>query len=487
MWFDYVLLVAGILLLLSVVSSKASGRLGMPALLLFLVIGMLAGSEGIGGINFDDAQLAQSLSVIALVFILFSGGFDTVWQEIRPVLTSGITLATAGVVMTAGLVGVFAVYVLGYSWTSAMLLGAIVSSTDAAAVFATLRSKGVGLRGNLKSLIELESGSNDPMAILLTTGIISLINAPEGSPLALAPSFVLQLVLGAVAGYGFGRAMAAVLNRMRLGYDGLYPVLLMAMVLVTYSATALVGGNGFLAVYLAGIVVGNRSVIHGRSLRHFFDGVAWLMQIVMFLTLGLLVFPSQLISVAWIGLLVSAFLMFVARPISVFLALLPFRMHWRKVTMVGWVGLRGAVPIILATFPLLAGVPQANEIFNLVFFIVLTSVLVQGSSIPQVARWLRVDAPLQNRPRAPLAFEPTEGIRGDMVEIDLPADSPGVGKRLVDLGLPPGALMVLVGRGRRFFVPDGSTQLEAGDTLFLLCNAETRRQVKSILGIEQWS
>ena len=487
MWFDYVLLVAGILLLLSVVSSKASGRLGMPALLLFLVIGMLAGSEGIGGINFDDAQLAQSLSVIALVFILFSGGFDTVWQEIRPILAPGVTLATVGVMLTAGLVGVFSVYVLGYNWQTAMLLGAIVSSTDAAAVFATLRSKGVGLRGNLKPLIELESGSNDPMAILLTTGIISLITAPDSSLLALTPSFLLQLALGALAGYGFGRGMAAALNRMRLGYDGLYPVLLMAMVLLTYSVTALVGGNGFLAVYLAGIVVGNRSVIHGRSLRHFFDGVAWLMQIVMFLTLGLLVFPSQLLPVAGIGLLVSAFLMFVARPLSVFLALLAFRLHWRKVTMVGWVGLRGAVPIILATFPLLAGVPQANEIFNVVFFIVLTSVLVQGSTIPQVARWLRVDAPLQNRPRAPLAFEPTEGIRGDMVEIDLPDDSPGVGKRLVDLGLPPGALMVLVGRGQRFFVPDGSTQLEAGDTLFLLCNEETLRQVKSILGIEQWS
>jgi cell volume regulation protein A len=483
MWLDYVLLVAGILLLLSVVSSKASGRLGMPALLLFLVIGMLAGSEGLGGINFDDAQLAQSLSVIALVFILFSGGFDTVWHEIRPILGAGVTLATVGVLLTAGLVGLFAIYVLGYDWRLAMLLGAIVSSTDAAAVFATLRSKGVGLRGNLKSLIELESGSNDPMAILLTTGIISLISAPGSSPLTLAPSFVLQLVLGALVGYVGGRMMAGVLNRMRLGYDGLYPVLLMALVLLTYSATALIGGNGFLAVYLAGIVVGNRSIIHGRSLRNFFDGLAWLMQIVMFLTLGLLVFPSQLVTVAGMGLLVSAFLMFVARPLSVFLALLPFRTHWRETVMVGWVGLRGAVPIILATFPLLAGVPQANEIFNLVFFIVLTSVLVQGSTIPQVARWLRVDAPLSSRPRAPLFFEPSEGISGDMAELDLPNDSPGVGKRLVDLGLPPGALMVLVGREQRFFVPDGSTQLEAGDTLFLLCNAETLRQVKGVLGI----
>lgn len=454
-------------------------------MLLFLAIGMLAGSDGLGGINFEDTQLAQSLSVVALVYILFSGGCDTVWRQVRPVLAPGIALATGGVFMTAGLVGVFAVYVLGYDWLTAMLLGAIISSTDAAAVFATLRSNGVGLRSNLKSLIELESGSNDPMAILLTTTIISLIGAPDSSLLMVLPGFVLQLALGALAGYGFGRAMAAVLNRVRLGYDGLYPVLLMAMVLVAYSATALAGGNGFLAVYLAGIVVGNRSVIHGRSLRHFFDGVAWLMQIVMFLTLGLLVFPSQLVSVIGIGLLVSAFLIFVARPLAVLLSLLPFRLHWRKVTMVGWVGLRGAVPIILATFPLLAGVPQANEIFNLVFFIVLTSVLVQGSSIPLVARRLHVDAPLQNRLRAPITFEPTDGICGEMVEIDLAAGSPGVGRRLVDLGLPPGALLVLVGRGPRFFVPDGSTQLEANDTLFLLCSAEAQRPVRNILGIER--
>jgi cell volume regulation protein A len=273
------------------------------------------------------------------------------------------------------------------------------------------------------------------------------------------------------------------LNQLRLGYEGLYPVLLLALVLLTYSVTAWIGGNGFLAVYLAGIVVGNRSVIHQRSLRSFFEGLAWLMQIAMFLTLGLLVFPSQLFSVAGSGLLMSAFLLLLARPLSVFLALAPFRMQWRKVVMVGWVGLRGAVPIILATFPLLAGIPEAKNIFNLVFFVVLTSVLIQGSTIPQMARWLRVAAPLPARRRSPLVFEPTEGIRGDLVEIDLPAGSPGVGRRLVNLGLPPGTLMVLIGREQRFFVPDGSTVLEAGDTLFVLCTSEALRQVKGILGI----
>jgi len=452
-------------------------------MLLFLAIGMLAGSDGLGGINFEDTQLAQSLSVVALVYILFSGGCDTVWRQVRPVLAPGIALATGGVFMTAGLVGVFAVYVLGYDWLTAMLLGAIISSTDAAAVFATLRSNGVGLRSNLKSLIELESGSNDPMAILLTTGLITLILLPESSLLALAAGFVTQMLLGGLAGYLWGRLMAVLINQLRLGYEGLYPVLLLALVLLAYSVTAWIGGNGFLAVYLAGIVVGNRRILHQRSLRSFFEGLAWLMQIAMFLTLGLLVFPSQLFAVAGSGLLMSAFLLLLARPISVFLALAPFRMHWRKVVMVGWVGLRGAVPIILATFPLLAGIPEANNIFNLVFFVVLTSVLIQGSTIPQMARWLRVAAPLPARRRSPLVFEPTEGIRGDLVEIDLPAGSSGVGRRLVNLGLPPGTLMVLVGREQRFFVPDGSTVLEAGDTLFVLCTAEALRQVKGILGI----
>lgn len=483
MWLDYALLIGGVLLLLSVISSKASGRLGMPALLLFLVIGMLAGSEGIGGIAFDDAGLAQSLSVLALVFILFSGGFDTVWQEIRTVLAPGAVLSTVGVFLTAALIGVFGVYVLGYSWLEALLLGSIISSTDAAAVFAILRSKGVGLRSNLKSLIELESGSNDPMAILLTTGVISLLSNPELTFASMIPAFFLQMLLGAFLGWFCGWLMAVIINRLRLAYDGLYPVLLIALVLLTYSITALLGGNGFLAVYLAGIMVGNRSVIHRRSLMRFFDGLAWLMQIVMFLTLGLLVFPSQLIPVAGIGLFVSLFLMFVARPLSVFLTLLPFRMNVREVAMVGWVGLRGAVPIILAIFPLLAGIGRANEIFNLVFFVVLTSILVQGSTIPLAARWLRVDSPLRARPRAPIIFEPTEGVEGDMVELDLPATSPGVGKRLVDLGLPPGALLVLIGRNNRFLVPDGSTQLEAEDTLFFLSDTETLHEIKQILKV----
>jgi potassium/hydrogen antiporter len=481
MLFDYILLGTAILLVLSVVSSKASGRLGVPTLLLFLVIGMLAGSEGVGGIEFADAYMAQSLGVVALIFILFSGGFDTAWTQVRPILGHGLVLATFGVLLTALIVGLFATYVLDFSLYEGLLLGAIVSSTDAAAVFAILRSRGVGLRSNLKSLIEFESGSNDPMAVFLTTAMIQLITLPDASLLDLVRQFFLQMVLGAIFGYLAGRGMVYVINRVNLEYEGLYPVLSVGLVLLVYGAATLLGGNGFIAIYAAGLVMGNINLIHRRSLMRFHDGLAWLMQIVMFLTLGLLVFPSQVWAVAGSGLLVSAFLIAVARPISVFLGLLPFRMSLRKISLVSWVGLRGAVPIVLATFPLVAGVENANPIFNLVFFIVLTSILIQGSTIPIVARWLRVDAPMRMRPRSPLEFEAVNGIRGELVEIELPPNSPFTDKRLVELGLPQGALLTLIGRDNEFLVPSGSTVLQAEDRLFLLSAPETLAQVKQMM------
>jgi cell volume regulation protein A len=479
--FTYILLGAAILLLLSVIASKASGRLGVPALLLFLLIGMLAGSEGIGGIEFSDAYLAQNLGVVALVFILFSGGLDTTWAHVRPVLAHGLLLATAGVLITALLVGGFAMWVLEFSWREALLLGAIISSTDAAAVFATLRTQGIGLRGSLQSLIELESGSNDPMAIFLTTAMVGLLTNPAASLWGLVPMFLMQMVVGGAAGYLLGRGMVYVINWLNLAYEGLYPVLSIALVLLAYSVTDLIGGNGFLAVYLAGLVVGNTFVIHRRSLLRFHDGLAWLMQIVMFVTLGLLVFPSRLLPVVGIGLVTSAVLILVARPLAVLLCLAPLRMSLRKIGMVGWVGLRGAVPIILATFPLMARVPQAEMIFNLVFFIVLTSVLVQGSTIPLVARWLHMAAPMRHRPRSPLEFEPINGVRGELAEIELTAQSPVVGRRLVDLRLPRGALLVLIGRGESFIVPSGGTVLQAGDLLHLLAEPEAMARVKEMV------
>lgn len=390
--FEYILLGVAVLLLLSVVSSKASTQLGVPALVLFLVIGMLAGSDGPGGIDFDNPLLAQSLGTVALVFILFSGGLDTRWKEVQPVLWRGAALSTLGVILTAIIAG-YAIYsVLDFSIQEAMLLASIISSTDAAAVFSILRSRNISLKGELRPLLELESGSNDPMAIFLTTSLISLILSQTTSPSAIVPLFAQQMALGAVLGYLMGRAMVHIINRIHLDYQGLYPILTISLVLITYGTTAILGGNGFLAVYLAGLTLGNYPFVNKRSLMNDHDSLAWMMQIVMFLTLGLLVYPSRLIPVAGIGLFICAVLMFMARPMSVLLCLLPFRrMSLAEKVMISWVGLRGSVPIILATFPLTSGIKEADTIFNIVFFVVLTSVLVQGSTIPFVARRLGLE------------------------------------------------------------------------------------------------
>ena len=478
---EYMLAGAAILLLLSIIASKVSDKLGIPALLIFLVVGMLAGSDGPGGIHFDDPFIAQFLGVVALSFILFAGGLDTNWASVRPVLWSSIALSTTGVLITAVLVGWFATVVLGFSLLEGLLLGAIISSTDAAAVFSVLRSKNVSLRGNLKPLLELESGSNDPMAVLLTIGFVSLLLHPGDSVLDLIPMFIRQMALGTLLGYLMGRGMVYLVNNLKLEYEGLYPVLSLSLVLLTYGATATAGGNGFLAVYIAGLVLGNRNFIHKKSLMRFHDGLAWLMQISMFLVLGLLVFPSRLVHVIGTGLAVSLFLMLVARPAGVFFNTVFSGMTVREKTMVSWVGLRGAVPIILATFPLLAGIPKADMIFNMVFFIVLSSALLQGTTIPVIAKWLGVDAPIPVKPTYPLECEPTGKMKCDLTEIVIPDNSAASNKRILELGLPDGTLVVLINRGDDFFVPGGGTVLQPGDRLLVLTDENTLNKMRAII------
>jgi potassium/hydrogen antiporter len=483
--FEYILLAAASLLLLSILLSKASGRLGLPVLLLFLAIGMLAGSDGPGGIYFDDARIAQALGVLALVLILFAGGLETRWERVRPALWSGVSLATLGVLMTAVLVAWFLRLVLNFSWPEGLLLGAIVSSTDAAAVFAVLRSRSVSLKGELEQLLELESGSNDPMAVFLTLGFIRLLTTPAASPLELVPLFFMQMGLGAAFGYAMGRLMTFLVNRARLEYEGLYPALTLSLVLLTYGLTASLGGNGFLATYLAAIVFGNSDFIHKRSLVRFHDGLAWLMQIVMFLTLGLLVFPSRLRAVAGTGLLVAAFLLFVARPLSVFAGLLFSKLGLREKALVSWVGLRGAAPIILATFPLLAGVPRAETYFNVVFFVVLTSGLLQGPTIPRIARWLGVDAPFTAKRRQWLEYVPPGKTRNDLAEVVVAPGSAAVGRRVLDLGFPPGSLIVLIVRGEETIVPTGGTVIEAGDELLIFADRDELARIRAVTAPEE--
>lgn len=477
------MLVVALLLLAALGASKLSTRLGVPGLLLFLAIGMLAGSDGPGGIWFDDARLSQSIGAIALAFILFSGGLETNQQAIRPVLWQGLSLSTLGVALTAALIGTFAHFVLRTTWLEGLLLGAIVSSTDAAAVFSILRSKSVSMKGRTQPLLEFESGSNDPMAVLLTVGLIQAITQPDTGPLGFLLLLVLQLTIGALAGYAAGRASLWALNRFRLESDGLYPVFTIAVVLLTYSGASLLQGNGFLAVYLGGIVLGNGEFLHRRSLVRFHDGLAWLMQITMFLVLGLLVFPSQLVPVAPSALFLALFLIFIARPVAVMIALARAQLRLRQKLLIGWVGLRGSVPIILATFPLLAGLPVAPMLFNVVFFIVLTSVLLQGTTIPLMTRLLRLEAPLPRRKQYPLEFVPVTRTTSDLIELELPPGSPATDRRIVDLNLPKASLIVLIARGNDFLAPRGDTLLQKGDALLVLAEKTDLPALRQILGL----
>jgi cell volume regulation protein A len=331
---------------------------------------------GPGGFAFDNAALAKTVGVAALVCILFAGGLDTDWVSTRAILWEGFSLATVGVLLTAALMAVGAVWVLNFSWSDGFLLGAVVSSTDAAGVFAILRSQRTSLKNRLRPLLEFESGSNDPMAVFLTVLMVSLLQGKGGGWVEWILNFAQQMSIGLVCGVGFAHAALFLLNRLKLDFEGLYPVLNLALVLLSYGLCASLGGNGFLAAYVMGLTMARYPFSHRRTIQRFQDGVAWLMQIAMFLTLGLLVYPSQLVPVAWPGLFLAGFLIFVARPVAVFIALSPSRLSLRERLMVAWVGLRGAAPIVLALFPLLGGVPNAQMLFHLVFFIVLASVLL---------------------------------------------------------------------------------------------------------------
>jgi cell volume regulation protein A len=480
---DNILLIGSILLLISIIAGKTSFRFGVPTLILFVIVGMLAGSEGIGGIRFDDPRLTKFVGVVALNFILFAGGIDTDWKTIRPVIWKGITLSTLGVFATALTVGLFVHLLTDFSLLEGLLLGAIVSSTDAAAVFSILRSKSLGLKGSLRPTLELESGSNDPMAYFLTITLTMLITSEGSEGWEVVVLFLKQFAFGTVIGLGMGKASQFLINRIKLDYDGLYPVLVIALMLFTFSAADFVEGNGFLAVYLAALFLGNRDLIHKRSIIRAFDGFAWLMQIVLFLTLGLLVFPSEVVAVAGTGVIISLFLIVVARPFSVFISLIWFRMKTRDRLFISWVGLRGAVPIVFATYPLLAGVEKAGMIFNIVFFISLSSVMLQGTTLPVVARWLHVSLPEKVRRRSPLDIALEDDFKSEFIEIDISHGSTAIGKQVMDLAFPKKALIVLIKRKGKYITPDGSTVIESGDTLLILAeDLETIEVIREKIG-----
>lgn len=464
---ENILLIGAVLILLSVLVGKTSTKSGVPTLIFFLIVGIFAGSEGFVGIHFEDPNIAQFIGVTALIFILFSGGLDTSWKQIRPVLWQGITLSTLGVLITAGMVGLFVHYTLDFTLPEAFLLGSIVSSTDAAAVFSILRRKGVGLKGNLRPVLEFESGSNDPMAYFLTIALTTLISEGSSDFTSLIPIFFWGFLMGGVAGYLIGRASHWLINNIKLDPEGLYPVLLLGIAVFTYSFTEMLDGNGFLAVYVCAIVLGNGNFIHRRMLIKFYDGQAWLMQIILFLTLGLLVFPSRIVPLVGAGLVISAFLIIVARPAAVFISYLFFRSKTRNKLFISWVGLRGAVPIVFATYPMIAGLEKSDMIFHLVFFISVTSVLLQGTTLSWVARKLHVTVPEKARRRG-LEYELGESVKSEMKEYIIPEDSNAVGKKIVQLHIPATINILTIRRDDVFINPVGSTELEANDTLLVL-------------------
>ena len=390
MHFDFpnILLVGSLLLLICILLSKPSTNYGIPSLLIFLGIGMAFGNGGPYDFYFNAPKITESLGSLSLVFILFSGGMGTKWTYIRKVLYEGLSLATFGVLITMIVIGIFIHAISPMPLLHSLLLGAIVSSTDAAAVFSIINTQKITLKQRISRTLELESGANDPMVFFLTAGITALILHPAQSPWLLVPSFFLQMTLGAGMGFLFGRFSVFILRHVKLDIKGLYPVLIISLVLLCYSLTQVIYGSGFLAVYITGMVIGNQEFEQKTENVHFFQGISWLMQVSMFLILGLQVFPEQMIKIADTGLLISFMLIFIARPVSVALVLAFFRAGWRKILLVSWVGLKGATPIIFAIYPAIHGVKESEQIFNIVFFVVLSSAVLQGTSIKRVASWL---------------------------------------------------------------------------------------------------
>jgi cell volume regulation protein A len=469
---ENILLVGSLLLFVSIIVGKTSYKFGVPTLLLFLAIGMLAGSDGIGGIRFDNPKIAQFIGVVSLNFILFSGGLDTNWTSVKPILREGLILSTLGVLLTAISLGTFVWFVTDFTIYESMLLGSIVSSTDAAAVFSILRSKSLALKTNLRPTLELESGSNDPMACVLTIAFLTLVVNQDQSLASIVPMLFQQMILGGIAGYAFGKLSKFIINNIKLDFEGLYSVLVIALMFVTFSATDFVGGNGFLAIYICAVYLGNQDLIHKKTILKMYDGLAWLMQIVLFLTLGLLVFPSQVYPYMGIGLLISLFLIIVARPVSVFLSLVFFKMKLRRRLYISWVGLRGAVPIVFATYPLLAGIEKAQIIFDIVFFISVTSVLIQGTTLSIVAKWLNVALPEKVKPITEIEKLIMDLPKSSLQEYEVRPDFQAVNKRIVDLNFPKSAFIIMIKRNGEYIRPGGSTEIIAKDVLMVLADSQ---------------
>ncbi len=477
-----ILLIGSILLFAGILAGKASGRFGTPMLLLFLIVGMLFGTDGVG-IEFDNFEVTQFVGMIALSIILFSGGMDTSVGDIRPVLKEGIILATVGVMLTALLTGTFIYFVGGWlglnvPFPIALLTAAVMSSTDSASVFAILRSKKQGLSQNIRPLLELESGSNDPMAYILTIMLIQIATGTDSSAGEVVVTFLKQMGIGAVSGFLLAQLAVRIINHINIGNKSLYSTLLLSLVFFISSFTDLLDGNGYLAVYIAGIVMGNKKLSYKRTLSTFFDGVTWLFQIVMFLMLGLLVNPHELIDIAPIGLLIGLFMIVVARPVAVLISLLPspHKFTGKAKAYISWVGLRGAAPILFATYPKLAGIDPDNTIFNIVFFITIISLLVQGTTVSSMAEVLGVG---EASPEKGFDIDLPDEIKANLTEVEVMEDN-HEGKTLKEITLPANTLIMMIRREGRYIIPNGSTTIKRGDRLLLISEDEQKEHADEI-------
>ncbi|HOI46332.1 MAG TPA: potassium/proton antiporter [Bacilli bacterium] len=458
-----ILIAGGIILLISVLSSKLLYRLGIPTLIIFLTLGMILGSEGIGGIYFDNYNIAEKVASFGLIFIIFYGGMGMNWKSAKPIAVKASLLSSIGVVITCIILGVFSSFVLNLSIYEGLLLGAIVSSTDAAAIFSILRSRNLNLKNNLAPMLEMESASNDPMAYMLTIIFISVLTNQTDLPIFLL--LFKQMVFGVIIGALFGVLSSYFLKKITIEIEGLYPIFIISVVFILFAFSSKIGGNGYLAIYITGIILGNSSIPNKYSIVRFFDGMSWLMQIILFFTLGLLVFPSQLLPVILSGLIISLFLIFVARPIAIFGILSFFKVPMKQQIFISWVGLRGAASIVFATFALKAELPSSNLIFNTVFFIALFSVIIQGSFIPLVAKKLKLIGEKDNVMKTFTDY--VEDTYDTLLEIDVKLNSPLIDKTIMELNLPENVLIIMIKRKNKIITPRGTTQINLNDKLVL--------------------
>lgn len=476
------ILLAGALLALGIAASLIAGRVRVPGLLLFLGLGMAIGSDGLGWIHFSDVKLERSVGIVALALILFEGGFASGWSEIRPVIKPAIALATLGTFLTAVIVGLTAAWLLDLSTLEGLLLGSIVSATDGAAVFSILRGSSIARRA--ARVLEGESGLNDPVAVVLVIGFIDAIQKPGYGALDMLWLGVTELAIGAVVGLAAGRLAVLALQRVSFGTTGLYPVASISAAAISFGAADVLHGSGFLAVYLTGLTLGSVQLPARRTVADFHDALAWVSQIVVFFTLGLLVFPSEFGGIIGEALLVTAVLMFVARPVATFVCTLPARFSVRESTLLGWAGLRGAVPIVLATFPVIEGVPNAEPFFNIVFFVVLASTLVQGVTFEPLARALKLTTEQPAIPRPLVEVGTIRRLGAEVIEFPVDDDHAIAGRLVNELGLPREALVNVIVRGDQALLPRGSTTIEGGDRLHILMRQPQRKEVEGLF--DQW-